>query len=96
MEEVRKAAKKEVRAEQKAAWAAFREPIETEHTTAVALLRNFEGATADAEGALVKRLEKAKDSGRGEVHAVLRGALLDASHVQAHVDETHRKALEQW
>lgn len=83
-----KEAKKAVRAEQKAAWAAFRQPVETERDAVLALLDQTGPATAPIRAALAG----AMDPGRSDIHRAAREAL----YATLREDGPARRALAQW
>lgn len=84
---MRAEAKKAVRAEQKAAWAAVRQALDGERDTAVELLRAVPGCADRADA-----LAKVMDPIRRDVHAAVRQAL----HATAGANSAERKALRQW
>ena len=67
LDAIRKEAKKEVRQEQKAAWAAFRAPVDAEMEEAVAAIEALEAGAAE-----VTALREGLFPGRAEVHGALR------------------------
>ena len=67
LDAIRKEAKKEVRQEQKAAWAAFRAPVDAEMEEAVAAIEALEAGSAE-----VTALREGLFPGRAEVHGALR------------------------
>jgi len=83
-----KEAKKAVRAEQKAAWAAFRQPVEAERDAVLALLDQTGPATAPIRAALAG----AMDPGRSDIHRAAREAL----YATLREDGPARRALAQW
>ena len=83
-----KEAKKAVRAEQKAAWAAFRQPVEAERDAVLALLDQTGPATAPIRTALAG----AMDPGRSDIHRAVREAL----YATLREDGPARRALAQW
>ncbi len=83
-----KEAKKAVRAEQKAAWAAFRQPVEAERDAVLALLDQTGPATAPIRTALAG----AMDPGRSDIHRAAREAL----YATLREDGPARRALAQW
>ena len=87
LEAMRAEAKKAVRAEQKAAWAAVRQALGGERDTAVELLRAVPGCADRADA-----LAKVMDPIRRDVHAAVRQAL----HATAGEGSAERKALRQW
>ena len=67
LDAIRKEAKKEVRQEQKSAWAAFRAPVDAEMEEAVAAIEALEAGAAE-----VTALREGLFPGRAEVHGALR------------------------
>ena len=67
LDAIRKEAKKEVRQEQKAAWAAFRAPVDAEMEEAIAAIEALEAGAAE-----VTALREGLFPGRAEVHGALR------------------------
>lgn len=94
LEEIRKAAKKEVRQQQKEAWAAYRAEIDGERETAVQLLNNLaaESGEKTAIEALASSLASTMDPIRKDVLTAARQALLldRGNNGNAHT------ALKQW
>jgi pyruvate/2-oxoglutarate/acetoin dehydrogenase E1 component/TPP-dependent pyruvate/acetoin dehydrogenase alpha subunit len=86
---IAKEAKKAARAEQKAAWAAFRAPIEAERDAVLALL---DQTTSPNIPAIRASLAGAMDPGRAEIHRAAREAL----YATAGEPSPARKALVQW
>ena len=82
---LRKEAKKDVRADQKAAWAAFRAAIDEERFAACDLLTPVDQTRAEA-------LRSHADAGRAEVATAVRQTLLDT----AHQPSPARDALLRW
>lgn len=94
LDDIRKAAKKEVRAAQKAAWAAYRAEIDAERDTAITLLNNLRNEAQHAEkwSAGLEALASATDVIRKDIHTTVRQALLqERGNPAAAV-----KALKQW
>ena len=87
LEAIRKEAKKAVRTEQKAAWAAVRQALDGERETAVELLRAVPDCVDRAEA-----LAKVMDPIRRDVHSAVRQAL----HATAGQVSPERNALRQW
>ena len=85
LDELRKEAKKEVRAEQKAAWASFRAALNEVCTSAADVLAPLNAARAEA-------LRNNSDAGRAEVAHAVRRTLVET----AGDDSTHREALSRW
>tara|TARA_B100000989_G_scaffold298479_1_gene287998 strand:- start:2989 stop:5379 length:2391 start_codon:yes stop_codon:yes gene_type:complete len=85
LDELRKEAKKEVRAEQKAAWASFRAALDEVCTSAAEVLAPLNAARAEA-------LRNNSDAGRAEVAHAVRRTLAET----AGDDSTHREALSRW
>ena len=85
LDELRKEAKKEVRAEQKAAWASFRAALDEVCTSAAEVLAPLNAARAEA-------LRNKSDAGRAEVAHAVRRTLAET----AGDDSTHREALSRW
>ncbi len=85
LDELRKEAKKEVRAEQKAAWASFRAALNEVCTSAADVLAPLNAARAEA-------LRNNSDAGRAEVAHAVRRTLAET----AGDDSTHREALSRW
>lgn len=71
LDAIRKEAKKEVRGQQKEAWKNFRDSIDGDLATAVALIRGVEGA----DSASAASLENALDPGKAEVVSTVRKIL---------------------
>ncbi|PCJ80213.1 MAG: transketolase [Bacteroidetes bacterium] len=88
LSEIRKEAKKEVRAAQKEAWSQFRIGIDGDCVSAVALIRGLEGG--DSVRAL--QLEKAIEIGRAEIVSAVRKSIIDS----AGVESPERIALKRW
>ena len=86
---IAKEAKKAARAEQKAAWAAFRAPIEAERDAVLALL---DQTTSPNIPAIRASLAGAMDPGRAEIHRAAREALYATAGEQSPA----RKALVLW
>ena len=88
LDAIRKEAKKEVRTHQKKAWAEFRKGIDSDVSTAAALIKSIEGETSPN----AVKLEKAMDPGRAEVMTAVRQTLMNAR-----ADKTAAVvALQQW
>lgn len=85
LDELRKEAKKEVRTEQKAAWASFRAALNEVCTSAADVLAPLNAARAEA-------LRNNSDAGRAEVAHAVRRTLAET----AGDDSTHREALSRW
>ena len=86
---IAKEAKKAARAEQKAAWAAFRAPIEAERDAVLALL---DQTSSPAIPSIRASLAGAMDPGRAEIHRAAREAL----YATAGQDSPARAGLVQW
>ena len=82
---IRKEAKKEVRADQKAAWAAFRAAIDEERLAACDVLAPLDATRAEA-------LRSNADAGRAEVAKAVRQTLLDTAQQAS----PSREALLRW
>ena len=67
LDAIRKEAKKEVRQEQKSAWAAFRAPVDAEMEEAIAAIEALEAGAVE-----VTALREGLFPGRAEVHGALR------------------------
>lgn len=87
LEDIRKAAKHQVRDEQKAAWKAVRDMLDGERDTAVELMR----AVPECE-AMAEALGQVSDPGRKDVHVAVRRAL----HATAGAEGDARLALRRW
>ena len=85
LDALRKEAKKEVRAQQKEAWALFRAALDEERTSAADLLMPLDTSRAEA-------LRGNGDAGRAEVAQAVRRALADT----AGEDKPQRMALGRW
>ena len=85
LDALRKEAKKDVRAQQKQAWAAFRAAIDEERLSAANLLAPLDGTRAEA-------LRKNGDAGRAEVAQAVRRTLADT----AGETSPERDALGRW
>ncbi len=99
LDEIREAAKKEVRAEQKQAWADYVGSINSDKEEALGLLRAMiSGAKGDAVDELVKELERNKDPLRKEVLTAVRKAIQltagNDSHDRQHLLMWYRKVSE--
>lgn len=92
LEAIRKAAKKEVRAEQKDAWAEFRAEIDAERDTAATLLENFANDSSNTEiQGMVDGLRGNADTIRKDIFTALRKSL------QAELaPSAARNAIVQW
>lgn len=86
LEAIAQEAKAWVKEEQRAAWKAFRAPLDQERAEAVALLQALEGAGSAAAA----ELKAAMNPGRAEIYAAVRTALLDAEEGEA------RRGLALW
>ena len=85
LDALRKEAKKEVRAQQKDAWAAFRAAIDEERLSAVDVLAPLDAGRADA-------LRRNADAGRAEIAKAVRQTLADT----AGEPSAQRDALSRW
>ena len=85
LDAIRKEAKKEVRAEQKEAWASFRAALDEERMSAADLMAPLDVSRAEA-------LRGNGDAGRGEVAQAVRRTLADT----AGNDTPQREALGRW
>ena len=85
LEALRKEAKKEVRAQQKDAWAAFRAAIDEERLSAVDVLAPLDAGRADA-------LSGNSDAGRAEIAKAVRQTLADTAGEAS----AQRDALSRW
>ena len=90
LEAIRKASKKAVRADQKAAWAAFRAPIEAEREAVGILLSQLGDSVSDLHQSLIQ----AMDPGRAEIHKAVREALFVTATTKP--VPSARRALLQW
>ena len=94
LDAIRKEAKKEVRAQQKAAWAAYRSEIDGERDTCAQLLRNLaaEAREGEAIAHIAEGLASTLDPIRKDVLTAARQALM----LDRGGDSVARKALAQW
>lgn len=90
LEAIRKNSKKSVRADQKAAWTAFRAPIEAERDAAGILLNQLGDPVSDLHQSLIQSI----DPGRAEIHKTAREALMLTATLKP--VPSARKALLQW
>lgn len=88
LDEIRKTAKKAVRALQKEAWKEYREDIDTELATASTLIKGLEGEGSE----LASSLEKELDPGRAAVISAARKAIMNS----AGSSSPERDALKRW
>ncbi len=96
LEAIEKQAKIDVRAAQKAAWAAFCAPIKEEMDDAARLI---EALGTDETAAIARELRSAMDPGRKEVVSAARRALLTQASLPAHTTQGISHAaqeLQQW
>jgi len=85
LEAIRKDAKKFVRNEQKAAWASFRQPIDSEMEEAIEAINALEAGAPESAS-----LQQATFPGRAEIHGAVRQVLARHAHESSPAAETLR------